>query len=232
MSNEEVQAINNNEQSACDSTTPATSNSIRAKKFTKKPTVTYRRKTSQCSVCKMTMRSDSVKLHLIRKHPGVLNSNQVKKVIWGTRCRKDYRKSVSCSVCKKTMRSDYLKKHMKAKHNDVLNTAEHQMKPSDAYANKPATNGKMLYKSYDRKVTNATSCASTTVASALHWAFKHVHDETVTFLESNGERDASKRITKLLVPIEEQLANMLDQEFNCVANVLILRPTDAESTTI
>ena len=227
-----MQAINNNEQSACDSTMPATSNSIRAKKFTKKPTVTYRRKTSQCSVCKMTMRSDSVKLHLIRKHPGVLNSNQVKKVIWGTRCRKDYRKSVSCSVCKKTMRSDYLKKHMTAKHNDVLNTAEHQMKPSDAYANKSATNGKMLYKSYDRKVTNSTSCASTMVVSALHWAFKHVHDETATFLESNGEREASKRITNLLAPIEEQLANMLDQEFNRVANVLILRPTDAESTTI
>ena len=80
--------------------------------------------------------------------------------------------------------------------------------------------------------TNATSCASTTVASALHWAFKHVHDETVLFLESNGERDASKRIKNILVPIEEQLANMLDQEFNRVANVLILRPTDAESTTI
>ena len=68
--------------------------------------------------------------------------------------------------------------------------------------------------------------------SALHWAFKHVHDETVTFLECNGERDASKRITNLLVPIEEQLANMLDQKFNRVANVLILRPPDAESTTI
>ena len=121
MSNEEVQAINNNEQSACDSTIPATSNNIRAKKFTKKPTKTYRRKTSQCSVCKMTMRSDSVKFHLIRKHLGVLNSNQVKKAI----CRKDYHKSVSCSVCKKTMRSDYLKKHMTAKHNDVFNTVEH-----------------------------------------------------------------------------------------------------------
>ena len=130
------------------------------------------------------------------------------------------------------MRSDYLKKHITAKHNDVLNTAEHQMKPSDAYAIKPATNKKILYKSYVRKVTAATLCALTTVTSALHSAFKHVHDETVTFLESNGERKASKRITNLLVPIEEQLANMLDQEFNSVANVLILRPTDAESTTI
>ena len=111
---------------------------------------------------------------------------------------------------------------MTAKHNDVSNTAEHQMKPCDAYANKPSTNGKMLCKSYDRKVTNATSCASTTVASALHWAFKHVHYETVKFLESNGERNASKRITKLLVPIEEQLANMLNQEFNRVANVILM----------
>ena len=51
MSNEEVKAINNSEQSACDSTMPATSNSIRAKKFTKKPTVNYRRKTIKCSVC-------------------------------------------------------------------------------------------------------------------------------------------------------------------------------------
>ena len=76
----------------------------------------------------------------------------------------------------------------------------------------------MLYKSYDRKVTNATSCALTTVASALHY----VHDETVTFLESNGLRDASK-LTNLLEPIEEQLANMLDQEFNRFAKVLILR---------
>ena len=130
------------------------------------------------------------------------------------------------------MRSDYLKKHMTANHNDVLNTVEQHMKPSDAYEKKPATNRKMHYKSYDRKVTNATSGALTTVTSALHWAFEHVHDETVTFLESNGEREASKRITNLLVPIEEQLANMLDQEFNRVANVLILRPNHAESTSI
>ena len=127
MSNEEVQAINISEQSACDSTMPATSNRIRARKFTRKPTVINRRKTSKCSVCKKTMRSDSGKRHLIVKHPGVLNTDQVKKVIWGARCRKDYHKSVSCSVCKKTMRSDYLKKHMTAKHNDVLNTVENQM---------------------------------------------------------------------------------------------------------
>ena len=55
MSNKEVQAINNNEQSVCDSAITTTSNNIRAKKFTKKPTKTYRRKTSQCSVCKMAM---------------------------------------------------------------------------------------------------------------------------------------------------------------------------------
>ena len=81
-------------------------------------------------------------------------------------------------------------------------------------------------------MTNATSGALKTVTSVLHWAFKHVHDEPVTFLESNGEREASKRITNLLVPIEEQRANMLDQEFNRVANLLNLRPTDAESTSI
>ena len=62
MSNEEVKAINISEQSACDSTIPATLNSIRARKFTKKPTVINRRKTSKCSVCKKTMRSDSVKV--------------------------------------------------------------------------------------------------------------------------------------------------------------------------
>ena len=229
MSNEEVQAISNNEQSACDSTMPPFSNGIRAKKFTKKPTFINQRKTSKCSVCKKTIRHDNVK-HL--KHSGVLNSNQVKKVIWRTRCRKDYHKSVSCIVCKKTMRSDYLNKHMTARHNSVLNAAEHQMKPSDAYVNKPAKNVTMIYKSYDRKVTNATSCGLTTVASALHWVFTHVHDDTVTFLECNRERDASERITNLLEPIEEQLANMLDQKFNRVANVLILRPSDAESTTI
>ena len=222
MNNEEVSAMNNNEQSACDSTIPATSDSVRAKKFTKKTDVINRRKRSKCSVCKKTMRSDSIKRHLIRKHSGVLNSNQVKKVIWGTRCRKDYHKSVSCGVCKKTMRSDHLKRHITAKHNDVLNTVEHQMKPTDVFASKPATNGKIHCKSYDRKVTNATSFALTAVTSALHWAFKHVHDETVTLLERNGERDASKRITNLLVPVEEELANMIDQELFRVANVLIL----------
>ena len=84
MNNEEVSAMNNNEQSACDSTIQATSDSVRAKKFTKKTTAINRRKMSKCSVCKKTMRSDNIKPHLIRKHPGVLNSNQVKKVIWGT----------------------------------------------------------------------------------------------------------------------------------------------------
>ena len=229
MNNEDVSAMSNNEQSACDSTIPTTANSVRTRKTIKKIT-TKQRKTSKCSVCKKTMRSDNIKPHLIRKHPRVLNSNQVKKVIWGTRCRKDYHKSVSCGVCKKTMRSDHLKRHITAKHNDVLNTVEHQMKPTDVFASKPAMNGKMHCKSYDRKVTNATSFALTAVTSALHWAFKHVHDETVTLLERNGERDASKRITNLLVPVEEELANMIDQELFRVANRLILRATKTEST--
>ena len=232
MNNEEVSAMNNNEQSACDSTIPATSDSVRAKKFTKKTDVINRRKRSKCSVCKKTMRSDSVKRHLIRKHSGVLNSNQVKKVIWGTQCCKDYHKSVSCNVCKKTMRSDHLKRHITAKHNDVLNTVEHQMKQTDVFESKPATNGKIHSKSYDRKVTNATSFALTAVTSALHWAFKHVHDETVTLLERNGERDASKRITNLLVPIEEQLTIKIDNDINRVANLLILRASNDESTSI
>ena len=231
MDNEEANTNNCSESTVSEQATPIASNNVRARKTIKK-TTTIQRKKNKCGVCKKMMHGSSLKRHMIRKHSTILNSNQIKKVVCDERPLKDYRKSVACSVCKKTMRSDYLKKHMTAKHNDVLNTAEHQMKPSDAYANKSATNGKMLYKSYDRKVTNATSCASTTMASALHWAFKHVHDETATFLESNGEREASKRITNLLAPIEEQLANMLDQEFNRVANVLILRPTDAESTTI
>ena len=227
MNNEEVPAINSNEQPACDSTIPSTSDSVRAKKFIKKTTVINRRKTSKCSVCKKTMHGNSLKRHMIRKHSAILNNNQVKKVVWDERPLKDYHKSVSCSVCKKTMRSDHLKRHITAKHNDVLNTTEHQMKPSDVFTCKPATSGKVYCKSYDRKVTNATSFALTTVTSALHWAFKHVHDETVTFLERSGERDASKRITNLLVPVEEYLANMADEELFRIANVLILR---AEST--
>ena len=96
---------------------------------------------------------------------------------------------------------------MATKHKDVLSTA-------DAVKKQSTTNGKTIFNVYDQKVTSATSHALITVTSALHWAFKHIHYETVTILERNGERDASKRITKLLVPIEEQLANMLDQELN------------------
>ena len=58
------------------------------------------------------------------------------------------------------------------------------------------------------------------MTSALHWAFKHIHDEPVTILERNGERDASKRITSLLVPIEEQLTFKLDNDINRVPTFL------------
>ena len=200
--------------STCKQATPIASNSVRASKTIKKPT-TMQRKTNKCGVCKKMMRSDSLKRHLIKKHSTILTSNQVKKVVWDARPYKDYHKSTTCSVCGKVMRSDYLKKHMIAKHQDVLSTV-------DAVKKQSTPNGKTSFSAYDRKVNSSTSCALTTVTSALHWAFKHIHDETVTILERNGERDASKRITNLLVPVEEELANMIDQELFRVANVLIL----------
>ena len=171
------------------------------------------------------MRGECLKRHLIKKHSTIPNSNQVKKVVWDARPYKDYHKSTTCSACGKVMRSDYLKKHMIAKHQDVLSTV-------DAVKKQSTPNGKTSFSAYDRKVNSSTSCALTTVTSALHWAFKHIHDETVTILERNGERDASKRITNLLVPIEEQLTIKLDNDINCVANLLILRASNDKSTTI
>ena len=114
---------------------------------------------------------------------------------------------------------------MAKKHKDVLSTA-------DAVKKQSTTNGKTIFNVYDQKVTSATSCALTTVTSALHWAFKNIHDETVTILERNGERDASKRITSLLVPIEEQLTIKLDNDINRVANLLILRASNGDTTSI
>ena len=219
MNNKE--ADNCSQPSACEQATPIASNSVRARKTIKKPT-TKQRKTNKCGVCKKMVRGDSLKRHLIKKHSTIPNSNQVKKVVWDARPYKDYHKSTACNVCGKVMRSDYLKKHMIAKHKDV-NTTGPVKKQS-------TPNGKTSFSAYDRKVNSSTSCALTTVTSALHWAFKHIHDETVTILERNGERDASKRITNLLVPVEEELANMIDQELFRVANRLILRATKTEST--
>ena len=71
-------------------------------------------------------------------------------------------------------------------------------------------------------MTSATSCALTTVTSGLLWAFKNVQDKTMPILKRNGERDASKRTTNVLAPVEKQLTNMLDEEFNYVANRLII----------
>ena len=65
-----------------------------------------------------------------------------------------------------------------------------------------------------------------------NWAFKHIHDETVTILERNGERNASKRITSLLVPIEEQLTFKLENDINRVANLHILRASNDDTTSI
>jgi hypothetical protein len=171
------------------------------------------------------MRGECLKRHLIAKHSTIPNSNRVKKVVWDARPYKDYHKSTACSVCGKVMRSDNLKKHMIAKHQDVLSTIGAVKKQS-------ILNGKTSFGAYDRNVNSSTSCALTTVTSALHWAFKHIHDETVTILERNGERDASKRITNLLVPIEEQLTIKLDNDINRVANLLILRSSNDESTPI
>ena len=62
--------------------------------------------------------------------------------------------------------------------------------------------------------------------------FKHIHDETVTFLENKGDCDASERTTNLLAPVEEKLTNILEQEFNCVANRLILKTSDSVALSI
>ena len=220
-----MKAIISNKPSACGSTIPPTSDSVRTKKVAKKTVNSNRNKANKRSVCKKMMRSGTVKRHVISKHSGILNSDHVKKVIWDARPYKDYHKSTACSVCGKVMRSDYLKKHMIAKHQDVLSTVGAVKKQS-------ILNGKTSFGAYDRNVNSSTSCALTTVTSALHWAFKHIHDETVTILERNGERDASKRITNLLVPIEEQLTIKLDNDINRVANLLILRASNDESTSI
>ena len=123
------------------------------------------------------------------------------------------------------MRDDNIKRHMNARHKDVLSTVGAVKKQS-------TTNGKTIFNVYDQKTTNATSCALTTVTSALRWAFKHIHDETVTILERNGERDASRRITSLLMPIEKQLTIKLDNDINRVANLLILRASNDDTTSI
>ena len=123
------------------------------------------------------------------------------------------------------MRDDNIKRHMNARHKDVLST-------TDAVKKQSTTNGKTIFNVYDQKVASATSCALTTVTSALHWAFKHIHDETVTILERNGERDASKRITSLLMPIEEQLTIKLNNDINRVANLLILRASNDDTLSI
>ena len=222
MNNEE--ADNCSQPSACEQATPIASNSVRARKTIKK-TTTKQRKTNKCGVCKKMMRGECLKRHLIKKHSTIPNSNQVRKVVWDARPYKDYHKSTACSVCGKVMRCDYLKKHMIAKHKDVLSTA-------GAVEKQSILNGKTSFSAYDRKVNSSTSCTLTTVTSALHWAFKHIHDETVTILERNGERDASKRITNLLVPIEEQLTIKIDNDINRVANLLIHRASNDEPTSI
>ena len=220
-----MKAISSNKPSACGSTIPLTLDSVRTKKVAKKTVNSNRNKANKRSVCKKMMRSGTVKRHVISKHSGILNSDQVKKVIWDARPYKDYHKSTACSVCGNVMRDDNIKRHMIAKHKDVLSTVGAVKKQS-------ISNRKTSFSAYDRKVTSSTSCALTTVTSALHWAFKHIHDETVTILERNGERDASKRITNLLVPIEEQLTIKLDNDINRVANLLILRASNDESTSI
>ena len=221
MNSEE--ADNCSQPSACEQATPIASNSVRARKTIKKST-TKQHNMNKSGVCKKMMRGKCLKRHLIKKHSTIPNSNQVRKVVWDARPYKDYHKSTACNVCGKVMRSDYLKKHMIAKHKDV-NTTGPVKKQS-------TPDGKTSFSAYDRKVNSSTSCALTTVTSALHWAFKHIHDETVTILERNGERDASKRITNLLVPIEEQLTIKIDNDINRVANLLILRASNDESTSM
>ena len=226
MSDVEANSMNCSELSACDQATPiAVEDEVKAEKTIKKVANRNRNKANKCSVCKKVMRSDTVKRHMIAKHSETLNSNLFKKVIRDARSYKDYHKSTACSACGKVMRDDNIKRHMIAKHKDVFSTV-------DAVKKQSILNGKTSFSAYDRKVNSSTSCALTTVTSALHWAFKHIHDETVTILERNGERDASKRITNLLVPIEEQLTIKIDNDINRVANLLILRASNDEPTSI
>ena len=80
----------------------------------------------------------------------------------------------------------------------------------------------MSFNSFDRKVSTSAECAIKTVTNTLNWAFKHIHDETVTFLKSKGYGDDSERTTNLLAPVEEKLNTIVEQEINRVANLLIL----------
>ena len=211
MNNEEANTIHCSEPSACEQATPITSNNVRARKTIKKK-ATMQRKTNKCSVGKKMMRGDNLKRHLIAKHSVILNSNQVIKA---AHPYKDYHKSVACSVCCKVVRGDYLKKHIATKHKDVLSATDTAKKQS-------TTNEKKSFAAFDRKVASSTTCAMKTVTNMLHLAFKNIHDETVAFLESQGDDDASKRATNILASIEERLTNMLDEEFNRVANLLII----------
>ena len=214
-----MKAIGCSEQSACDSTIPATSDSARAKKVIKKTVNSNRNKANKCSVCKKVMRSDTVKRHMISKHSRVLNSNQIKKVNWDARPYKDYHKPVTCSVCRKVFRSNYLKKHMIAKHKDVLNAVEQHRDASKADAKK--SEDKTFHESYEQKVTSATACAMLLVTNTLHTAFTHIHDETVALLKTNGDPDASERTANLLLPIKKKLVDANDNEIKQVANSLI-----------
>ena len=119
MNNKE--ADNCSQPSACEQATPIASNSVRARKTTKK-TTTKQRKTNKCGVCKKMMRGECLKRHLIAKHSTIPNSNRVKKVVWDARPYKDYHKSTACSACGKVMRDDNIKRHTIAKHKDVLST--------------------------------------------------------------------------------------------------------------
>ena len=83
------------------------------------------------------------------------------------------------------------------------------MNTADAVKKQLMTNEKMSYNSYERIVTSYTTCVMETVTNTLHWAVKHIQNET--FLESRGDANASVTTTKLLEPVKKKLTNILER---------------------
>ena len=147
---------------------------------------------------------------------------------------KNYHKQVSCSVCGMTTRDDHVKRHMSAKHVEAPLSV--RVKPTAmkkcvirSMKRKRAPKlpdtvsgfvGKSSSKPEEVKVMFSTACAMKTVTDTLHWAFKHIHDETASIFGMKGIDDASERVTNVLAPIEEQIAMNLQQHICHVVDEL------------
>lgn len=135
-------------------------------------------------------------------------------------------KAKTCKVCGKDVRDDHLSRHMKAKHAKPTAMKKNMiwlMKREHAPKLSNSTNefsGKSPSQPEEVRVMYSTACAMKTVTDALHWAFKHVHDETAPLFEMKGLADASGRVTSVLAPIEEKIATALQQDIFRAANEL------------